>query len=87
MAPIRQLTCLDFHVGRFVDAGDCVFDYAPSADQQPYCIVGNSHPTCRLEDVPAQVGSAPPVPGFTPHHSFRFSDRGSRQSINNFKGQ
>jgi hypothetical protein len=34
----------------FVGVGECVFDHSFGADQQPYCILGKGHPTCRLEN-------------------------------------
>jgi len=78
MAPIRPLTDLDCYVGHFVGVGECVFDHCFGADQQPYCILGKGHPTCRLEDISEQMGPASPLACCAPHHSFRFSDRVSR---------
>jgi hypothetical protein len=52
MAPIRQLTDLVFYVGHLVGVGDRVYDHDSSADQQPYCILGEGQPTCQLEDIP-----------------------------------
>jgi hypothetical protein len=61
-----------------VGVGECVFDHCFGADQQPYCILGKGHPTCRLEDISEQMGPASPLACCAPHHSFRFSDRVSR---------
>jgi hypothetical protein len=36
MAPIWPLTYLDRCIGRFVDAGDCLYAHRPRAGQQPY---------------------------------------------------
>lgn len=58
MAPIEPVTYLDCYVGRFVGVGECVFDHCFGADQQPYCILGKGHPTCRLEDISEQMGPA-----------------------------
>ena len=76
MAPIQPLTYLDCCVGRFVGVGERVFDHCFGADQQPYCILGKGHPTCRLEDISEQMGPASPLPCCAPHDSFRVSDRG-----------
>jgi len=78
MAPIQPLTYLDCYVGRFVGVGECVYDHCFGADQQPYCILGKGHPTCRLEDISEQMGPASPLACCAPHDSFRVSDRGSR---------
>ena len=78
MAPIQPLTYLDCYVGRFVGVGECVFDRCFGADQQPYCILGKGHPTCRLEDISEQMGPASPLACCAPHDCFRVSDRGRR---------
>ncbi len=76
MAPIQPLTYLDCYVGHFVVVGECVLDHRSSADQQPYCIMGRGHPTCRLEDISEQMGPASPLACCAPHDSFRVSNRG-----------
>jgi hypothetical protein len=78
---IQPLTYLDCYVGRFVGVGECVFDHCFGADQQPYCILGKGHSTCRLEDIAERMGPASLLACCAPHDSFRVSDRGSRWQI------
>jgi len=78
MAPIQPLTYLDCYVSGFVGVGERVYDHSFGADQQPYCILGEGHPTCRLEDISEQMGPASPLARCAPHDSFRVSDRGRR---------
>ena len=77
MAPSWRSTHLVSHVGDFVDLGHSVLNHRFGADQQPHRILGKGHPTCRLEDISEQMGPASPLACCAPHHSFRFSNRGS----------
>ena len=74
MAPVWPSTDLVRYFGHFVDVGQCLFGHGTGADQQSYCILGKVHSTCRLEDLPEQMGSASPVACCTPHDSSRVSD-------------
>jgi hypothetical protein len=76
MAPVSPSSDLVRYFGHFVDIGECVFDHGTRADQQSYCILGKVHSTCRLEGLPAQMGSSSPLACCTPHDSFRVSNRG-----------
>ena len=77
MAPVWPFTDLIRNLGHFVDVGECVFAHFTRADQHSYRILGKVHSTCRLEDVPEQVGHASPLAYCAPHDRFRVSGCGS----------